>query len=148
MILEAVLGELQHDDQWGSTPIERGYAKAGLLRYHIQHELLSQYKTKEGRHESLTTKGERVTKDGSTGLEDTPHVKLEFPRWHELQTLAGVIHSAEKKTTAALSSLKRDKAAAGVRLGKAGEFGTNLSGFFFEFTRPFVLCRFCVGPSD
>lgn len=119
-IMEAVLSELAHDDKWGDTPIERGYAKAGLVRYHIQHELLSQYTKKEGKSESVSTKGERFAKDGPSILEDTPMVKLEFPKWHELQALAAVLRSAEKKTSTALGVLKRDKATAGARLGDAG----------------------------
>ena len=120
-VLEAVLSELAHDDKWGDSPIEKGYAKAGLARYHIEHELLSQYTKKEGKTESVNTKGDRVAKDAPTMLADTScPVKLEFPKWHELQSLAVVLRSAEKKTGMALGMLKRDKATAGARLGEAG----------------------------
>lgn len=120
-ILEAVLSELPHDHKWGDAPIEKGYAKAGLARYHIEHEMLSQYTKKEGTMESVSTKGERSAKDAPSMLADTPcHVKLEFPKWHELQTLAVVLRAAEKKTCTALGMLKRDKATAGARLGEAG----------------------------
>jgi hypothetical protein len=126
IVLDAILSELPQDDNWGDTPIERGYAKAGLKRYQIQHELLSKFTKTSGREDNIASRGEKTGKETNLDIEDTAPVKLEHPRYQELVNKAGVIRSAEKKAAQAVATLKREKASAAARVGEvAGALGSH-----------------------
>ena len=111
--MNSVLGELDSDDGWDSTKaIERGYLKAGLKRYKIDHALLSKELDKETWEETFASASEKKPAKGSLfeGEPSVADVKLEHPNFTALQAEKKVLTSSEKTVRHLIASAKRDVA--------------------------------------
>jgi len=125
-VLETILNELPNDDDWDEeVPIQRGYKKAGLKRYKIDHALLSQANMVTGEKQELTANIDKVGRLSSSGAASSKdgaiRVKLENPEYESLKGLAKVIQSAEKKVNQLLMGLKKDRATMLAKVGPEGQ---------------------------
>lgn len=115
--LEAILSELPSDSEWDlSVAVQRGYAKAGLKRYKVDHTLLSEFSRTEGIRETQTAGLEKSSKEsfldasGASGSGEAK-VKLENPAQVALVAQVKVLKSAERVLSNFMASLKKDRAA-------------------------------------
>ena len=129
-ILEAILSELPSDEDWNlEVAVQRGYAKAGLKRYKIDHSLLTESRRNEGQKEMMSATTEKVSRESwmaegsssSAGAGTT--VKIENAAHITLLQKVKVLRSAEKMLCTLMAQLKKDRASL---LAKANEAGPRL----------------------
>lgn len=129
-ILEAILSELPSDEGWNlEVAVQRGYAKAGLKRYKIDHSLLAENRRSEGQKDMMSATTEKVSRESwlnegsSSSAGGGVAVKIEHASHLTLLQKVKVLRSAEKVVGTLMAQLKKDRASL---LAKANEAGPRL----------------------
>ena len=106
--LGAILAELPQDDKWDlEIPLERGYSKAGLVRYHLEGvKALTSTKAEESYSEQLSQSKQGAVQKVAGGPKlELENVKAENQLHDKLQAKIQVAESGRelwKRSTASL----------------------------------------------
>jgi hypothetical protein len=111
-VVDAICEELPSDDNWDKNiAIQRGYIKAGLKRYKIDHAMLTTRVSMEGSSERICSSTQKNEKEKAlTDSSCSVQIKVEHPFHMKLQAEHKVLASAEKQITSLLTQLRKDAA--------------------------------------